>query len=100
MSEWNDILIQLDKERIKRTENRWTSAQGVRVENEFPQTDFPQNELPPQDTTTYTHANTFNTMKKQVRKKKVSKKSKRERIADKSISLSERVGKSESDWTI
>ena len=100
MSEWNDILIQLDKERIKRTENRWTSAQGVRVENEFPQSVSPQNELPPQDAITYTHANTFNTMKKQLRKKKVSKKSKRERIADKSVSLGERLGKSESDWTI
>jgi hypothetical protein len=91
MNKWDDILIQLDKERIKRTEDRWTTGQGVRLENEFPQSDHPQNQLPPQDTTTYTHANTFNTMKRQVRKKKVSKKSKEQRIADKSISLAERV---------
>ena len=91
-SEWNDILIQLDKERITRTENRWTSAQGVRVENEFPQTDFPQNELPPQDTTTYIPPTSFDTIKNQVRKKKVSRKSKKERIADKSVSLAERLG--------
>ena len=100
MSEWNYILIQLDKERIKRTENRWTTAQGFKLESELPQSVSPQNEFPPQDAIIYTHANTFNTMKKQVRKKKVSRKSKRERIADKSVSLGERLGKSESDWTI
>jgi hypothetical protein len=88
MSELNDILIQLDKERIKKTEDRWTTGQGVRVENEFPQSDHPQ---PPTNTTTYTQANTFNTMKKQIRKKKISKKSKSERVSEKSISLSERL---------
>ena len=92
MSEWNDILIQLNKERFKRTENRWITAQGFRLENEFPQSDFPQNELLPQDAVTHTHATSFNTMKKQVGKKKPSKKSKEQRIADKSVSLAERVG--------
>ena len=51
-----------------------------------------EDEFPPQDGTTYIPPTSFDTIKKQVRKKKVSKKSKRERIADKSISLSERVG--------
>ena len=73
--------------------NRWVNPPPrLRTEDEFIQTDVPQGESPPQDTTTYTQANTFNTMKKQLRKKKVSKKSKKERIADKSISLSERLG--------
>ncbi len=63
----------------------------LKTEDEFIQTDVPPGESPPKDTTTYTYANTFNTMKKQVRKKKVSKKSKKERIADKSISLAERL---------
>ena len=81
--------------------SRWVNPPPrMKTEDEFPQSVSPQNELPPQDAITYTHANTFNTMKKQVRKKKVSKKSKRERIADKSVSLGERLGKSESDWTI
>ena len=81
--------------------NRWVNPPPrMKTEDESPQSVSPQNELPPQDAITYTHANTFNTMKKQVRKKKVSKKSKRERIADKSVSLGERLGKSESDWTI
>jgi hypothetical protein len=47
-----------------------------------------ENEFPSQDAVTYTP---FSTIKKQVRKKKISKKSKKERIADKSISLAERV---------
>ena len=84
--------------------NSYCDRMGYEVvkiyEDESPQSVSPQNELPPQDAITYTHANTFNTMKKQLRKKKVSKKSKRERIADKSVSLGERLGKSEFDWTI
>ena len=71
--------------------SRWVNRPRMKTENEFPVSDHPQNELPPQDTTTYTQANTFNTIKKQVRKKKVSKKTKKERIADKSVSLAERL---------
>ena len=48
-----------------------------------------ENEFPPQDATTYTP---FSTIKKQVRKKKVSKQSKKERISAKSVSLAERLG--------
>jgi hypothetical protein len=47
-----------------------------------------ENEFPPQDATTYTP---FSIIKKQVRKKQLSKKSKKERISAKSISLAERV---------
>ena len=56
-----------------------------------------ENEFPPQDATTYTP---FSTIKKQVRKKKVSKQSKKERISAKSVSLAERLGNSESGETI
>ena len=48
-----------------------------------------ENEFPPQDAVTYTP---FSTIKKQVRKKKVSKQSKKERISTKSVSLAERLG--------
>ncbi len=48
-----------------------------------------ENEFPPQDAVTYTP---FSTIKKQVRKKKVSKQSKKERISAKSDSLAERLG--------
>ena len=62
------------------------------TESEFPYLAYPQNDFPPQDSVTYIPPTSFNTIKKQVGKKKVSKKSKRERIADKSVSLAERVG--------
>ena len=51
-----------------------------------------EDEFPSRDSVTYTPPTSFNTIKKQVGKKKVCKKSARERIADKSFSLSERVG--------
>ena len=59
-----------------------------------------EDEFPPQDATTYTSATPFHIMKKQVGKKKLSKKSKKERVSAKSISLAERLGNSKSDWTI
>ena len=52
-----------------------------------------EDEFPSQDATIYTSATSFDTIKNQVRKKKVSRKSKKERIADKSVSLAERLGK-------
>ena len=51
-----------------------------------------ENEFPPEDAVPYTPASSFDTIKKQVRKKKVSRKSKEQRIADKSVSLAERLG--------
>lgn len=59
-----------------------------------------EDEFPSQDAVTYIPTTSFDTIKKQVRKKKVSRKSKRERIADKSVSLAERLGNSESVKTI
>ena len=71
--------------------NRWVNPQRKqKTEDEFPS----------QDAVTYIPPISFDTIKKQVRKKKVSRKSKRERIADKSISLAERVGNGESEKTI
>ena len=89
MSEWNDILIQLDRERIKRTGDRWTTAQGLRLENEFPDADAVPYRKPTDPDTNKPSVSTITT---QVRKKKVSKKSTKERIADKSVSLAERLG--------
>ena len=63
--------------------SRWVSPPSrMKTEDEFPS----------QDSVTYIPPTSFNTIKKQVGKKKPSKKSKEQRIADKSISLSERVG--------
>ena len=88
MSEWNDILIQLDRERIKRTKDRLTTAQGLRLENEFSDANaVPYGKQLDPDT----NKPSVLTITTQVKKKKVSKKSLKDRIADKSVSLAERL---------
>jgi hypothetical protein len=88
MSEWNSILIQLDKERIKRTGDRWTTAQGLRLENEFPDANAVPYGKPTDPDTNKPSVSTITT---QVKKKRVSKKPLKDRIADKSVSLAERL---------
>ena len=51
-----------------------------------------EDEFPPQDGTTYIPPTSFDTIKKQVGKKNLSRKTKKERIADKIVSLAERLG--------
>jgi hypothetical protein len=88
MSEFDDILIQLDKERFKRTTDRWTTAQGLRLENEFPDANaVPYGKQVDPDT----NKPSVSTITKQVKKKKVSKKSKKDRIAEKSVFLADRL---------
>ena len=58
--------------------NRWVNPEP-RMTTEFP----------PQDAVPHTP---FSTIKKQVKKKNPTKKPKKERIADKSVSLAERLG--------
>ena len=71
--------------------NKWVNPSSrMKTENEFP----------PLDSTNCIPAPSFDIIKKQVRKKKLFEKSKEQRIADKSISLAERVGKGESEKTI
>ena len=63
--------------------NRWVNPPSrMKTEDEFQS----------QDAVLYIPPTSFDTIKKQVRKKKVSRKSKEQRIADKSVSLSERLG--------
>jgi hypothetical protein len=72
--------------------DRWVNPpRKPKTENEFPYLAYPQNEIPPQNGVPYSHTTTFNRIKKQVGKKKISKKTKKERIADKSVSLAERL---------
>ena len=86
MSEFDDILIQLDKERFKRTTDRWTTAQGLRLENEFPDANaVPYGKQVDPDT----NKPSVSTITTQVKKKRVSKKPLKDRIADKSVSLAE-----------
>ena len=51
-----------------------------------------EDKVPPLNSTNCIPAPSFDIIKKQVRKKRLSEKSKEQRIADKSISLAERVG--------
>jgi hypothetical protein len=88
MSEFHDILIQLDKERFKRTTDRWTTAQGLRLENEFPDANaVPYGKQIDPDT----NKPSVSTITTQLRKKRVSKKSLKDRIADKSVLLADRL---------
>ena len=88
MSEFDDILIQLDKERFKKTTDRWTTAHGLRLENEFPDANaVPYGKQVDPDI----NKPSVSTITKQVKKKKVSKKSKKDRIADKSVFLADRL---------
>ena len=51
-----------------------------------------EDEFPPQNGTTYIPPTSFDTIKNQVGKKKVSQKPKKERIADKIIHLADKLG--------
>ena len=88
MSEFNNILIQLDKERFRRTTDRWITAKGLILKNE----------LPDENAVTYRqqvdpdiNKPSVSTITTQVKKKKVSKKPKKDRIADKSVFLADRL---------
>jgi hypothetical protein len=87
MTDWNEMLVQLDKERLKRTSERWTSAQGLQSGNEFPE----PNAVPFGMTPSTPDSTSFSTITKQVNKKRVSKNSKRDRIAEKSVLLADRL---------
>jgi hypothetical protein len=88
MSEFNNILIQLDRKRFRRTTDRWTTAKGLRLDNEFPDANaVPYGKQVDPDT----NKPSVSTITKQVKKKKVSNKSKGDRIADKSVLLADRL---------
>jgi hypothetical protein len=89
MNDLDDILVQLDRTRFQPKSDRWITLPELRSESEFPDPDMAPDQ-------SHSHASVsnlrFSTITKQVRKKKLSKKSTKERIADKSIGLAERVG--------
>jgi len=67
MSEFDDILIQLEKERVKRTSGSWTTAQGLGLEDEFSDADaVPYGTQPDSDT----NKPNISTITTQVRKKR------------------------------
>ena len=71
---------QVGKKNVIYAPSKWVYPTTIQTKDEFHTSD----EIP--------YGTSFSTIKKQVRKKGVSKKSKRERITAKSVSLSERLG--------
>ena len=76
---------QVSKKNVIYAPSKWVYPTTTQTEDEFHTSD----EIP---FGTTPHANSFATIKKQLRKKGVSRKSKKERITAKSVSLSERLG--------
>ena len=77
---FSTIKEQVGKKNVTYRLSQWVYPTTVQTEDEF----YTSDEIP--------YGTSFSTIKKQVRKKGVSKKSKRERITAKSVSLSERLG--------
>jgi hypothetical protein len=88
MNDLDDILVQLDRTRFQPKSDMWLTLPELRSESEFPDTDVSPDQ-------SHSHASVsnlrFSTITKQVRKKKPSKKSAKERIADKSVLLTDRL---------
>ena len=76
---------QVGKKNVIYAPSKWVYPTTIQTEDEFHTSD----EIPYGTTP---NATSFATIKKQVRKKGVSKKSNKERITAKSVSLSERLG--------
>tara|TARA_E500000331_G_scaffold13828_1_gene12194 strand:+ start:1534 stop:1767 length:234 start_codon:yes stop_codon:yes gene_type:complete len=70
---------QVGKKNVIYAPSKWVYPTTIQTEDEFHTSD----EIP--------YGTSFSTIKKQLRKKGVSKKSKKERITAKSVSLSERL---------
>ena len=75
----------MGKKNVIYAPSKWVYPTTIQTEDEFHTSD----EIPYGTTP---NATSFATIKKQVRKKDVSKKSKKDRITAKSVSLSERLG--------
>ena len=76
---------QVGKKKVTHRPSQWVYPTTIQTEDEFHTSD----EIPYGTTP---NATSFSTIKKQLRKKGVSKKSKKERVSAKSVSLSERLG--------
>jgi len=88
MNELDDILVQLDRTRFQPKSDRWITLPELRSDSEIADTDMAPDQ-------SHSHASvsnlSFSTVTKQIQKKKLSKKSTKERIADKSVLLADRL---------
>ena len=88
MYELDDILVQLDRTRFQPKSDKWITLPELKSESDFPDADVPPDQ-------SHSHASvsnlSFSTVTGQIQKKKPSKKSAKERIADKSVLLADRL---------
>ena len=85
---FSTIKEQVGKKNVIYAPSKWVYPTTTQTENEFPE----PNAVPFGMNPSTPNATSFSTITKQVNKKRVSKRSKRDRIAAKSVSLSERLG--------
>ena len=86
MNDLDDILVQLDRTRFEPKSDRWITLPGLRSESEFPDADVAPDQ-------SHSHASnvTFSTITTQLKKKKPSQKSKRDRVSAKNILIADRL---------
>jgi hypothetical protein len=91
MSETDVILFQLDRSRFIPKSDKWVTLSELKSESEISDSDVVSDQ-PHSDSSASNMS--FSTITEQVRKKRVSNKSKKDRIVQKSLLLSARLGKS------
>jgi hypothetical protein len=85
MNDFNRIRNQLDKPSFQPRTGKWVTLPELKSEDDFTDDDVVLDQPQASD-------RSFSTIIQQVNKKKLSKKSKRDRVADKSVLLADRVG--------
>ena len=75
------IFEQVGKQRFKPSPNQWTDPAAHKIENEFDMDHVSSAEPPP-----------TRDILNQIKKKKISKRKQKDRLADKSVQLAERLG--------
>jgi hypothetical protein len=88
MNEFELIMAQIDKTPFQARVGQWVTLPELKSESDFTDADV----VPDQP---HSHASNlrFRTITKQVNKYKATQKSKRDRVSDKGVQLSSRVGK-------
>ena len=89
MTEFDVIMMQVDKTRFNPKPDMWVRLPELKSESQFLDTDVVPYRKPTDPDPNKPSVSTITT---QVRKKRVFKKSPKDRIADKSILLAERLG--------
>ena len=82
------IFEQIGKKRFKQSPNQWTDPTAHKIENEFDDVDFTPF---PMDTPSGEKPISARNILNQIKKKKLTKQNQKDRLADKSVRLAERL---------